>query len=374
MKRLLPLLVGAALFFAPRAASATPCPTSYQWKTQDVITQNLLNGINNNFSNCFVNIDYQNIDSAGIFASQIIPQSSAQATFGGTQTYSFAAPPNFGAPLTQANGGTGSTDGSINGVGLYTLGQTIAKPGAVVASGDLRLDPLNGASMGLGYDTTSMNQIVFGPTGSWATLNGTGYTVNGNLTTSGGSTSVNSPTGNLTTVNATTVNSTNVNAQTFSASNGFSLTGSSQSNGFYNDGSGNVQIYDATNNHTFGIILYHNNGRLLSNGFQTYVSAGSTVYDVPFDGNAAESAGGASYDPQYEHGQVTIPASGTTSCTSTVNFAHTFTNAPEITLTGRLGYLQTYYTQNITTNGFQACAISSSSVPSSPVTWIAVGE
>jgi len=80
----------ALMWFMSRPASATTCTIPYTFTagTSAVAAQ-----VNNNFSNlqsCGNNIDYNNIGTSGIYASQVIPTTGAQATFGGSQNYTFS--------------------------------------------------------------------------------------------------------------------------------------------------------------------------------------------------------------------------------------------------------------------------------------------
>ena len=87
------LLVWCMLLFAgvaPRAAFATACtvPNSFTAGTPAVASQ-----VNANFASlqsCANNIDHTNMGTAGIYASQIIPDTAGHATFGGSIAYTFA--------------------------------------------------------------------------------------------------------------------------------------------------------------------------------------------------------------------------------------------------------------------------------------------
>jgi hypothetical protein len=61
------------------------------WATGETITAALLNGEIASIVTAGNNIDNNNIGTLGIYASQIKPTSGAQATFGGTNTYTFIA-------------------------------------------------------------------------------------------------------------------------------------------------------------------------------------------------------------------------------------------------------------------------------------------
>jgi hypothetical protein len=61
------------------------------WTVNDTVTAALLNGNDQAYVNAGNAINNQNIDSAGIYASQIKPTNAAQATFGSVQPYTFPA-------------------------------------------------------------------------------------------------------------------------------------------------------------------------------------------------------------------------------------------------------------------------------------------
>jgi hypothetical protein len=140
----------AYLFFPPPQAQATVCTAFHVWQTGDTITAANLNGNNNNLITCGNAIDNTNIGSAGIYASQIKPTSTAQAAFGGAQNYTFpqdliftasAATSPTSVAIWNDNGSTnglflnvptGSTNGvtiGVNGVGVAS----IASSGAISA-------------------------------------------------------------------------------------------------------------------------------------------------------------------------------------------------------------------------------------------------
>jgi len=66
------------------------------------------------------NITYANIGSAGIYASQIIPTNGTQATFGGSQTYTFPA----GIAVTQgvSSGNTIIANGNTDWLHSFSSG------------------------------------------------------------------------------------------------------------------------------------------------------------------------------------------------------------------------------------------------------------
>lgn len=81
---LLGVLVGSRL---PAGATACTIPNTFTAGTAAVASQ-----VNANFTSlqsCANNIDHTNMGAAGIYASQIIPDSTAHATFGGVVEYAF---------------------------------------------------------------------------------------------------------------------------------------------------------------------------------------------------------------------------------------------------------------------------------------------
>lgn len=84
------LALGVVLAVAfPKPVHAAACPPALVWATGNTLTATALNTNPNAFSQCFLNIDNTNIGAAGIFASQIIGTTTAQATFGGAGNYRF---------------------------------------------------------------------------------------------------------------------------------------------------------------------------------------------------------------------------------------------------------------------------------------------
>jgi hypothetical protein len=103
MRRILAtLLFGIGILAAPLIAQAAPCSPSMTFTTGQTLTAAVLNSNPTTFSGCFSNIDYTNIGAAGIFASQMMPTNSSQATFGGGQNYTFTNNLTVGGTLTAA--------------------------------------------------------------------------------------------------------------------------------------------------------------------------------------------------------------------------------------------------------------------------------
>lgn len=59
------------------------------------------------YSTLNANLDHSNFNGVGIYASQVVPDSSAHATFGGTLAFTFPNGISLGAALGTASGGTG---------------------------------------------------------------------------------------------------------------------------------------------------------------------------------------------------------------------------------------------------------------------------
>lgn len=90
MRRILySVLFGLAVVCVPKLASAAPCNPSHTFITGEVLTASILNSNPVTFSGCLNNIDNTNLGSAGIYASQIKPTNSSQATFGNSISYVF---------------------------------------------------------------------------------------------------------------------------------------------------------------------------------------------------------------------------------------------------------------------------------------------
>lgn len=88
---------------APRAAQAACSPVPYTFVDNvSFLTASTTNANNQALYQCATNVDNTQIGASGIYASQIIPTSAAQATFGGSQSYTFTKKLN-------ANGGIATT-------------------------------------------------------------------------------------------------------------------------------------------------------------------------------------------------------------------------------------------------------------------------
>jgi hypothetical protein len=101
------------------------------------------------------NIDNTNIGAAGLFASNLLPATLAQATFGGAQVYTFPAGIAVGGPLTAAT--TGAFSGALSIGGAFT-GATSGAFSSTLSALSLAI---NGA-----YGITSAGLIVGSSNGS----------------------------------------------------------------------------------------------------------------------------------------------------------------------------------------------------------------
>jgi hypothetical protein len=142
MKRI--ILLSTAILFGllTRAAYAAPCSPSMTFTTGQTLTAPVLNSNPTTFSGCFNNIDNTNIGAAGLYPSQLLPTNSSQATFGGSQNYTFPANLTVNGTLT-ATGGIGSNfyasaivpttgaQATFGGSQLYTFPNGVAAGGPV---------------------------------------------------------------------------------------------------------------------------------------------------------------------------------------------------------------------------------------------------
>lgn len=141
------LVLGTLPFYVPLPAYASSCSVPNVFVNGSVADATQVNANFSSLVNCGNNIDNTNIGANGIYASQIKPTSSGQATFGGTQAYTFAngltvnGGLTLGSVLSIANGGTGSATANLTaGSNISVTGtwpnQTIAFTGVLpIASG-----------------------------------------------------------------------------------------------------------------------------------------------------------------------------------------------------------------------------------------------
>lgn len=174
-------LVFFALIVLPVAARASNCAVPQTFTTGQVLTAAVLNANPVALAACINgNIDNSNIGPAGIYASQIIPNSPTTATFGGTIAYNFT-------------NGVNVTGGNIVVTsGIYdTLGSELT----LKANGN-RAIYTSAGFLHLAYDSNTI--MIDSPAGLSV---GGGLTTGGAITAGGGITAAGnvSITGTLTT-------------------------------------------------------------------------------------------------------------------------------------------------------------------------------
>jgi hypothetical protein len=152
MKLRAALLFGITLALcAP--ASASTCSVPYSFSNGTIANANQVNANYSALAGCANSLDWANV-GAGFWASNLSPTTIAQATFGGSQTYTFPA-------------------------GLITNGDILGNGNFFAASGNsITLGP-NASSASAFTIDTSGNATVHGG----VTVNGTGF-FTGNLTAS----------------------------------------------------------------------------------------------------------------------------------------------------------------------------------------------
>ena len=140
-------LFTALLLLVASVAGATTVTVPNFFVNGTVIDANQMNA---NFSALTTwangNVDHTNVGSGGIFASQIIPDSTAHATFGGAIAYTFPNPVIFSTNITQSAGtaalqtvtatsivDSGTAQATTGGVTSY-LGPVYTHAGAAVGS------------------------------------------------------------------------------------------------------------------------------------------------------------------------------------------------------------------------------------------------
>lgn len=82
--------LAVVFFLGTRRAEATPCTVSHTFITGEVLTAATLNANPVAIVACVNAIDNSNVGVNGFFASQIIPLTVGEATFGGSQSYTFS--------------------------------------------------------------------------------------------------------------------------------------------------------------------------------------------------------------------------------------------------------------------------------------------
>jgi hypothetical protein len=110
-KHLLGFLFAMTCVSLAQPAKAVTCTVAQVFSTGMTLTAANMNANPASIVNCVNQLDHTNIGSAGIYASQLIPGTGPQATFGGSQTYTF--------PAGIVVNGTQTTTGVVTSGGGY---------------------------------------------------------------------------------------------------------------------------------------------------------------------------------------------------------------------------------------------------------------
>ena len=329
MKKKLALF--CALFLASTQSALASIPT----QPYPIVPNTVANGtqVQADFStlySTFTNIDYTNIGSAGLLASNLKPTNGSQATFGGSQTYTFPS------GIT-ANGNT-----TING-NVAATGYSQANYFNSNYSTTQGLWYAGGSNTGrLDFNLTTANQWDF--TSS--------LTVQGNITN----------TGNV--VSGGNGGFTGYVQGSYISSN------YSNNQGLFYGGGGNTSQLDfnimTANSWTFTSPLVVIGPIQQKNGGSTYV--------MPYDANSTS----ASTNTHIEHNSTTTGTfSGGYACTATTNFLKTYTAQPDfsLALAGGISAPTTLYINSRSTSNFQACAYQAGANSGTvTIMWFALGE
>lgn len=193
MRKLLGILAFSAACFLPSAARAATCTLGHSFSTGETITASNLNASPISLVNCTNNLDHNNLGTAGVYASQVIPGNPAQATFGGAVQYTFPSGINLAGqsnstsstPLVFSNSAAGGVSSTYIRAdsGLVTQGITDTVFG-------LQSAPTGGVL--LSFDASGNLGILGSLFATNATLTGTASitgaaSVGGNLTLTSGS-------------------------------------------------------------------------------------------------------------------------------------------------------------------------------------------
>lgn len=211
LRNSLALISAVAAFCAATAiAEAAPCSPSHTYVTGETLTAATLNSNPVTFSGCFSNIDNTNIGAAGLYASQLNPGNSTQATFGGGQSYTF--PVNISVMGSTATAGLSDSanaviTGTLGVTGATTLTSLSGTSGTFSSTlgvtGTSTLGPVNAGATSV--TSLASSGAVSGTTGSFSsTLGVTGATtLTGALNANGGSTTTGAVQQNVSSTNYT---------------------------------------------------------------------------------------------------------------------------------------------------------------------------
>ena len=198
MKRVLGFLLGLVFALAPMGAFSYPIAVQHVYVNGDILTPGILNpNISTIVTWANGGVEHSNMGPLGIYATDVIPTSAAQATFGGawgwkiTDTTAGQVPLTVAAPASQT---ADILDTSINGVTKVLVDAT---NNLHAGSSTLYIGPGTTQSLDYGVTTPSLFTLTGGGL-TVATGNVTAPTLTVSnagvpLTVSGGSLTLNGP-------------------------------------------------------------------------------------------------------------------------------------------------------------------------------------
>ena len=169
------LAVGGAIGLLVAAAVGTTLVIPNTFVSGTTLSSSAMNANFSEISSWATQVDHSNIGASGIYASQVIPTTAAQATFGGSQQYTFPNAPAWTGACPISQGCTGATTATIGATTPVTVSgtfpnQTLACATCVtsVTSGDSNIYSTGG--------TTPIITIVTNPSFNMASSAASGST------------------------------------------------------------------------------------------------------------------------------------------------------------------------------------------------------
>lgn len=180
MKKLLFAFVLGLCAFAVRGHAQAACAASYPYTLTNGSTADATQVMAdfNDVRTCAKSVDNSQIGVLGIYAAQVIPTTVAQATFGGTTTYTFnngitvSGTTTLNTPLAVPSGGTGSASYPTNDL-LYFDGTEIVGAslgaGLALSAGVLSCASCGGTlhvklAIGMGFNQGAVSTATVFPT------------------------------------------------------------------------------------------------------------------------------------------------------------------------------------------------------------------
>ena len=319
------------------------------------------------------NITYANIGSAGIYASQIIPTNGTQATFGGSQTYTFPA----GIAVTQgvSSGNTIIANGSTDWLHAYSSGCGNIYWNSSSSNTAAGIMPTGFGAFCSGSSTPLFNVDSSGDVGVNGTLNSNGAITGASLA-AGGSATV----GSLTTGSMVSTGSS-----IFSGSSGILVNNNGNFGSVTSSGSIQGASFQDTALSSAGVVTNNASGVLSS------VTPGGSGNLLTSNGSAWVSVARSVSFPAYgTSGYVTLPSgfiiqwgvtssfggSGTASVSYPITFPHALFNVTStVTTTNTVNAVQTCtpYGQSLTNMSIYFYQTGSGPFYSPQCTWMAMG-